>query len=139
MNIKLSNGTTLSPILITGEKRNVQGAIRDTLTFVFPASTGLETLDEAFNENACSIITVEDEDGNEYIHKGYILRCELKKESIEITPATGETEAVMEDRVFVSMSQKTYIENKIESFNELLENYENRLLLLESGATEDGE
>ena len=45
----------------------------------------------------------------------------------------------MEDRVFVSMSQKTYIENKIESFNELLENYENRLLLLESGATEDGE
>lgn len=67
MKIKLSNGTVLSPILATGETRYVQGANRDTLNFIFPATEGMEALDAAFSTENCESITVleavEDPDG----------------------------------------------------------------------------
>lgn len=87
MKIKLSNGTVLSPILATGETRYVQGANRDTLNFIFPATEGMEALDAAFSTENCESITVleavEDPDGTtteqSYLHKGYTIRAGLKR------------------------------------------------------------
>ena len=123
MNIKLSNGTVLSPILATGETRYVQGANRDTLNFIFPATEGMEALDAAFSTENCESITVleavEDPDGTtteqSYLHKGYTIRAGLKKEAVEVTPATEEAEAIYEDRITVSMSQRTYTESQLAS------------------------
>ena len=129
MNIKLSNGTVLSPILATGETRYVQGANRDTLNFIFPATEGLEALDAAFSAENCESITVleavEVPDGTtteqSYLHKGYTIRAGLKKEAVEVTPATEEAEAVYEDRITVSMSQRTYTESQLASLTDTVD------------------
>ena len=123
MKIKLSNGTVLSPILATGETRYVQGANRDTLNFIVPATEGMEALDAAFSTENCESITVleavEDPDGTtteqSYLHKGYTIRAGLKKEAVEVTPVTEEAEAIYEDRITVSMSQRTYTESQLAS------------------------
>ena len=129
MNIKLSNGTVLSPILATGETRYVQGANRDTLNFIFPATEGMEALDAAFSAENCESITVleavEVPDGTtteqSYLHKGYTIRAGLKKEAVEVTPATEEAEAVYEDRLTVSMSQRTYTESQLASLTDTVD------------------
>ena len=111
MKIILANGTELNPILVTGEKRTVHGMNRDTLRFVFPADAGMEALDAAFTPEACESITIEDSES--YIHKGYTIRAELKKEAVEVLAATPESEAVYEDRITVAMSQRTYMETQL--------------------------
>ena len=129
MNIKLSNGTVLSPILATGETRYVQGANRDTLNFIFPATEGMEALDAAFSAENCESITVleavEVPDGTtteqSYLHTGYTIRAGLKKEAVEVTPATEEAEAVYEDRITVSMSQRTYTESQLASLTDTVD------------------
>lgn len=129
MKIKLSNGTVLSPILATGETRYVQGANRDTLNFIFPATEGMEALDAAFSAENCESITVleavEDPDGTtteqSYLHKGYTIRAGLKKEAVEVTPVTEEAEAIYEDRITVSMSQRTYTESQLASLTDTVD------------------
>lgn len=111
MSIKLANGTILAPILVTGAKRQIQGATRDTLTFVFAGTESIEALDAAFSEEACSSITIDDVN----VYKGYTIRAELKKEAVEVIPASESTEAVLEDRIFVSMSQRTYMETNMKN------------------------
>lgn len=130
MNTKLANGTILAPILVTGAKRHIQGATRDTLTFVFPASESIEALDAAFTEEACSSITIDDVN----VYKGYTIRAELKKEAVEVIPASESTEAVMEDRIFVSMSQRTYMETNMKNLMETVD-----ALVLESLMSEEVE
>lgn len=112
MQIKLNNGEILTPILITGSKPFVQGATRDTLQFVFPASANMEELNAAFSAENCETITV-NEAGAEHIYKGYTVRHELKRANVEVQPATAETAAVYEERVFVAMSQRTYMESQL--------------------------
>ena len=121
MNIILSNGTTLSPILVTGGPRYVQGQSRDTLSFIFPATESLEELDSLFTPENCETITVVDEQDAEYIHSAYTVRAELKKEAVEVTPATEEAEAVYEDRITVSMSQRTYTESQLASLTDTVD------------------
>lgn len=121
MNIKLSNGMVLSPILATGETRYVQGANRDTLNFIFPASEGMESLDAAFTAENCENITIVDGSGAEYIHRGYTIHAGLTKESVEVTPGTEEAAPVYEDRITVSMSLRTYAESQIASLTETVD------------------
>lgn len=113
MTIKLNNNTELEPILVTGGPHYVQGATRDTLSFVFPASAGLETLDAAFTPENCENVTIVDEDGSENIHTGYTIRSELSKAAVEVEPATAESEAVYEERITVVMAQRTYAETQL--------------------------
>lgn len=127
MNIKLSNGTELSPIMVTGGQKYVQGQSRDTLSFVFPATAGMETLDAAFTAENCESITIVGDDGTENIHKGYTIRAELSKASVETAPATESTPAVYEDRITVAMSQRTYAESQIAATQENLESTQEML------------
>ena len=91
----------------------VQGASRDTLTFVFPYDVSMASIDEAFTADACEHITIIGDDGSENIHTGYTIRAELSKASVEVTPATESEAAVFEDRITVSMSQRTYAESQL--------------------------
>lgn len=121
MKIILTNGTELTPILVTGGQRRVQGQSRDTLSFIFPASAGMETLDEAFTAENCESITIVEDNGNENIHKGYTVRAELSKASVEIASETSETAAVYEDRITVSMSQRTYMESQLAAMQAVID------------------
>lgn len=121
MKIILTNGTELTPIMVTGAKKNIQGAYRDTLTFVFHASEGMTELDAHFSPENCESITLIEDSGDEHIHSGYTIRAELSKKAVEITPATEETEAVYEDRITVSMSQRTYAETQIANLTETVD------------------
>lgn len=115
MKIILNNGTEMTPIMVTGGPRHIQGASRDTLSFIFPATEDMMTLDAAFSTENCESITIIGDDGAEAIHKGYTIRAELKKESVEVTHATESEAAVFEDRITVSMSQRTYAESQLAS------------------------
>lgn len=112
MKVILANGTELSPIALTGAKRNVQGANRDVLSFVFPADTSMDELDSIFTAKNCETITVVN-DENQYVHKAYTVRTELKREPVLVTPATESSAEVYENRVIVSMSQRTYAETQM--------------------------
>ena len=113
MKIILNNGKELSPILVTGGPRMVQGASRDTLSFIFPADVSMAAIDQAFTADACEHITIIGDDGSENIHTGYTIRAELSKASVEVTPATESEAAVFEDRITVAMSQRTYAESQL--------------------------
>lgn len=113
MRIILANGTELNPILVRGATSFVQGTKRDTLSFIFPASEDISDLDVAFSEKACDTITILGDDETESVYKGYVIRAELKKAPIEVSPETPETPAVMEERITVSMAQRTYIETQL--------------------------
>lgn len=112
MILKLTNGTELNPIIATGGQRFVQGVSRDTLSFVFPVDASMDELDSVFTAENCESITIVDGE-NEYIHHGYTIRAELKREPVVVTPATEASEAVTENRVTVSMSQRTYFESQL--------------------------
>lgn len=113
MKIKLTDGTELRPLAVTGGPRYVQGQSRDTLNFIFPASESMEALDAAFSAANCETITIQEDSGAENIHKAYTVRAALNKEPVEVTPATAEAPAVYEERITVSMAQRTYIETQL--------------------------
>lgn len=113
MQIKFKDNSVLEPLAVTGGMRRFQGADRDVLNFVFPASAGLDALDAAFTGARCENIVILDGEGGENLHKGYTIRAGLVKETVEVTPATAETEAVYEDRITVSMAQRTYAETQM--------------------------
>lgn len=113
MKITLINGVTLNAIIVTGAKKTLQGTIRDALTFVFPGSESMEGLDALFTAGNCDSITIEEDGGAVYIHKGYTVRVELTKSAVKVTEETAETEAVYEDRITVTMAQRTYAESQM--------------------------
>ena len=112
MHIKLVNGTEMTPFSIYGGGRDVQGVKRDTLYFVFPVSEGLETLDSIFTEENCEIITITEDGGDSFIHKGYTVRAELSKKNI-VVGTDEENEPIYEDRLTVAMAQRTPAENQL--------------------------
>ena len=121
MKIILANGKELSPILVTGGPRHIQGASRDTLNFIFPADVSMASIDEAFTAASCEKITIIGDDGSENIHTSYTIRAELSKASVEVTPATESEAAVFEDRITVSMSQRTYAESQLASLTDTVD------------------
>lgn len=121
MKIILTDGTELNPTLVSGERRYVQGQSRDTLNFVFPADAGMVSLDSAFTAENCESITIVEDSGKENIYKAYTVRAELSKASVEVTPSTDSEAAVFEDRITVSMSQRTYAESQLASLTDTVD------------------
>lgn len=113
------NNNELNPLSVIGGRKNVQGASRDTLTFVFPGDLDMAELDGIFAAKNCEHITVEDESGA-YIHKGYTVWGELSKATVCVSAETEEAPAVYEDRIHVVMGQRTYTEAKMAEMEEAL-------------------
>ena len=126
MNVKLTNGTELEALLVTGAPQFIQGDSRDCLTFVFPAETELGVLDKAFSTEACESISLSD-GSTESIHKGYTIRVELAKKPVEVSKATEGTEAVFEQRVTLTMAQRTYTESVLSEMQSNIANMEDVL------------
>ena len=120
MKVILCNGVELTPNTVTGTKRLVQGASRDTLTFVFPDGTSLDELDNTFSAENCERITIVENDGSEYVHSGYVVRAELKREPVEVAAASDTEPATYQDRVVVAMSRRTYQESQYAELQEAL-------------------
>lgn len=121
MKVILIDNTELNPILVTGGPRFIQGQNRDTLNFIFSATEDINILDNAFNASNCESITIIGDDESEAVHKGYTIRAELKKESVEVTHATESESAVFEDRITVSMSQRTYMESQLSALQDAVD------------------
>lgn len=121
MKIILTNGTELAPILVTGNTTQVQGARRDTLHFMFPATEDMAELEAAFTAANCETITIVGDNGSVNVKDCYTIRAKLEKALVEVEPATPTTEAVVEERITVSMAQRTYIETQLAALTALLE------------------
>ena len=126
MKVILNNGVEVTPIIITGEKRNIQNARRDCLTFVF-RETSLDEIDGIFTTENCEKMVIVGDDNSEAIYKGYVVRAELTKGMVEVKGATAEESAEYEARVKVSMAERTYAETQIANLTETVD-----VLVLES-------
>lgn len=127
MHIILADGTQLNHIGATGETRYLQGANRDTITFILDETHSIDELDALFNEANCELINivtdevVELEDGTTQVvysdnyHRGYVIKGEISKKIVVIEPATVDTAEVTETRIHVTMAQRTYAETKLMS------------------------
>lgn len=114
MKIILTNGKELNPIMVTGSTKYVQGENRDTLSFIFSATADMAELDADFSAENCESITIiGDDDDSESIHNGYTIRFELTKANVKVSDATDVEDAVYENRITVSMAQRTYIESQL--------------------------
>ena len=121
MKVILNNKIELTPVLVTGSSRFIQNSNRDVLSFIFPATEDMTVLDATFSATNCESITIVGDDGAEAIHKGYTIRAELSKASVEVTPATTDSVAVYEDRITVSMAQRTYMESQLASLTDTVD------------------
>ena len=105
----LADRTELTALEVSGATQYIQGSNRDALTFVFAASEGMEAMDAAFSPDNCETITIRD-GSEEYTHSGYTVRGSLSKAPVLVTPETADAPAVYEDRITVTMGQRTYVE-----------------------------
>lgn len=105
MKIYLTDNTELEPLDISGEPATVQGETRDSLTFAFPASAGLEAINTAFSEENCESIRIVEDGGTEYIHTGYVIR-------VALTMIPGEDESG-DGRITVAMAKRSYAEEQL--------------------------
>ena len=112
MKITLMNGTELNPILIMGGVRFVQGAHRDTLNFIFPEDVSMDFLAETFTPENCEKISITDDMG-EYVYYGYTINTELKRSPVIVVEASETEDEIIENRVTITMSQKTYTESQV--------------------------
>ena len=121
MKIILTNGTELNPIMVTGASKFVQGANRDTLTFVFNDSISMDELDKIFTSSNCESINIIGDDESEAIYSGYTIRAELNKKQVQNNTEKPEAEAVYENRITVSMAQITYTEAQLANLTETVD------------------
>lgn len=120
MKIILANGTELNPLSIKGAPKEVQGAKRDTLSFIFSGNEDINALDNAFSEAACESIKIIGDNESETVYKGYAIRAELRKVPMRTELSTDGKEALIENRIIVSMAQRTYTETQLSALNALL-------------------
>ncbi len=112
MKIVLADKTELDVIVVNGNKRNVQGSNRENLDIVLPETYTLDAVDKLFTEQNCETLKLID--GNkEYIYNGYTIRSGLFKDVVLVKESDLETEAVYENRITVSIAQRTYTETQL--------------------------
>lgn len=113
MKIRLTDGTELPLLMVTGGPKHIQGASRDSLSFVFDGTANLEELDSLFTEQNCEAIAIIGDDGSEGIYNYYTIRAELRKYNEVVKKETPESPEETVSRVIVAMAQKTYAEEKL--------------------------
>lgn len=122
MKVILMDKTELTPIMVTGAKKYVSGANRDALSFVFADNISMDELDGIFTEANCESVIIIGDDESEAIHNAYTVRVELIKTSVVVSAETPENAEVKENRVTVTMAQRTYMETKLKEIEAMLAN-----------------
>lgn len=116
MQIKFSDsaGTTLTVLAKNGQSTFFQGANRDSLEIQLAKdATTFDALDkltaDAANTQKLTFI-----DGDkQYVHDNYCLRVSLALKTVVTAAATSTTPEQTEDRLCVTLAQKTYAELQI--------------------------
>ena len=115
MKLILNDGTELNPIVVNGFPQYVQNQNRDTIEFAFDGNASMVELDKLFTESNCEKLTIIDDNGDGYIHNGYTIRVSINKKTVEVAKGTLEGDSVYEQRVYVTMAQRTYTETQLSS------------------------
>lgn len=122
MKITLSNGTEFEALGVHGRSMNYQGTQRDSLVFLFdPEAHSLTDIVNAFNEENCSAITLEDGNGNTYLHENYTIRIEAGIGYKEMVKSGSVSTNDTTQAVYVRMAQTTLAERKLLSQQEVLD------------------
>ena len=123
MKVILSNGKELEAKGVHGRSIMYQGVQRDSLIFLFDAES--ESLTDAmtdFTAENCAAITLEGDDGEQFIHEHYTIRTELGygyKELVLTGGVSGNDDSKV---VYVRMAQTTLLERMVESQQEAIDN-----------------
>lgn len=122
MKITLSNGTEFEALGVHGRSMNYQGVQRDSLVFMFnPDDYSLNDIVNAFNEENCPSIALEDGDGNVYLHENYTIRIEAGIGYKEMVKSGSVSTNDTAQTVYVRMAQTTLTERKLMNQQEVLE------------------
>lgn len=117
MQIKFSDpaGTVIDVLAVNGQSINFQGANRDSLEIqIGKSAIAFDALDKLIATQANTAhLTLIDGD-KQYAHDNYNLRVSLALKPVVTTPATASAAAVTEDRLCVTLAQKTYQEQQVE-------------------------
>ena len=114
MQLKFSDGTTLDVLAVKGNPTYFQGAQRDALEIqIDKGKTTFDALDALTGDPAkTGKLTIIDGD-KQYQHDNYNLRTELALKPVVTAEATSTTPEQTEDRLCVTLAQKTYQELQI--------------------------
>lgn len=122
MKITLSNGTEFEALGVHGRSMNYQGTQRDSLVFMFnPDDYSLNDIVNAFNEENCSAITLEDSNGGTYLHENYTIRIEAGIGYKEMVKSGSVSSNDTTQAVYVRMAQTTLTERKLMSQQDVLD------------------
>lgn len=107
--IKFADGTKLEVYGVRGNNVNFQNASRDCLTFEIDSTKHtLSEIDELFTGNRCSTIVITDEQEQSFTYKNYMIRKSLEK---SYKNAGGSDTPI--ERIYVSMTQLSYLEQQL--------------------------
>ena len=75
MDLILADNTSLPVAGVLGGREPYQGARREWLEFLFPQEGHtLEALEAQLSPEATASLTIQDDEGERYLHTGYVLR-----------------------------------------------------------------
>lgn len=121
MKLKLNNQRELEILEINGEKSQYQGENRDKLNIQMKKGLyPFEELDKLFaNSENTKKFTIIDENG-EYLYEHYTLRTSMGIKAVQTCPESVNEPAGYEERVCVTLAQKSYRERELEEMRELI-------------------
>lgn len=122
MKIVLSNGKELEALGVHGRSLNYQGVMRDSLIFLFdPAVVSVEDAMADFTEDACSVITIVEEDGSMFFHENYTVRIEAGCGYKEMITSGGVSGNDVSQSTYVRMAQTTLSERTLQQQQETID------------------
>lgn len=94
------------------------GTTRDSYTFLFPADTSIDTIKNHFTPDNCDQITLEDEDGNRFIHEHYTIPISAGTSDRGLLLMAGEN--VDHEQVpYIKMCRETTMETRVRQLQEV--------------------
>jgi hypothetical protein len=122
MKIIFNDGTEMECIQVNGMMRNIQGTNRDSLDVVFsPAIYTIADIDTVFSDpNKLTKITLQNNDSIG-VYEHYTLRTGLQLAPFVIEGETPTSPATVEQRITVTIAQKTYSEMQQDSLQDTVD------------------
>lgn len=123
MKVTLSNGKEIEALGVHGRNISYQGVQRDSLLFLFEIDN--ESLTDAmtdFTAENCKVVTLESDDGEQFIHEHYTIRTDLGygfKDFVLTGGISGKDDTKV---VYVRMAQTTLLERTVENQQEAIDN-----------------
>jgi hypothetical protein len=108
--VKFKDGSTYTALAVNeATPVTIQGATRKSVEMQF-AKADFDALNVVTTDSDKTVeITITD-DASSYVHDNYVIRTEMARKQVMITPGTSTTAEVDEERACVTLAQLTYAE-----------------------------